>query len=52
MHGRATSDQPVKGFASIEGMALVNLEGTGMSGVPGIAAKLFGALQVAGVSVR
>jgi bifunctional aspartokinase / homoserine dehydrogenase 1 len=51
IHAAAKSDRPVKGFASIEGMALVNLEGTGMSGVPGIAEKLFGALRSAGVSV-
>jgi aspartokinase/homoserine dehydrogenase 1 len=32
-------------------MALVNVEGTGMIGVPGVAHKLFGALGAAGVSV-
>jgi aspartokinase/homoserine dehydrogenase 1 len=42
---------PVKGFATVEGMALVNVEGTGMIGVPGVAHKLFGALGAAGVSV-
>ena len=42
---------PVKGFATIEEMALVNVEGTGMIGVPGVAHKLFGALGAAGVSV-
>jgi aspartokinase/homoserine dehydrogenase 1 len=42
---------PVKGFASVEGMTLVNVEGTGMIGVPGIAYKLFGALRAEGVSV-
>ena len=42
---------PVKGFASVEGMTLVNVEGTGMVGVPGIANKLFGALRAEGVSV-
>jgi aspartokinase/homoserine dehydrogenase 1 len=41
----------VKGFASVEGMTLVNVEGTGMVGVPGIANKLFGALRAEGVSV-
>ncbi|MFQ5599049.1 MAG: aspartate kinase [Candidatus Krumholzibacteriia bacterium] len=44
-------ESAVKGFASIDGMALVNLEGTGMIGVPGIAERLFGALRAAGVSV-
>jgi aspartokinase/homoserine dehydrogenase 1 len=42
---------PVKGFATVEGMTLVNVEGTGMVGVPGIANKLFGALRAEGVSV-
>ncbi|MCB9688009.1 MAG: bifunctional aspartate kinase/homoserine dehydrogenase I [Alphaproteobacteria bacterium] len=41
----------VKGFATIAGMSLVNLEGTDMIGVPGIAQRLFGALEQAGVSV-
>lgn len=46
-----TTDVPVKGFASIDDMALVNLEGTAMIGVPGISERLFGALRSAGVSV-
>jgi aspartokinase/homoserine dehydrogenase 1 len=41
----------VKGFATIDGMALVNLEGSHMIGVPGIAMRLFSALKDAGVSV-
>ncbi len=41
----------VKGIATVEQMALVNLEGTSMIGVPGIANRLFGALREAGVSV-
>jgi aspartokinase/homoserine dehydrogenase 1 len=44
-------EAPVKGFASVEGMTLVNVEGTGMVGVPGIAHKLFGALRAQDVSV-
>jgi len=44
-------DVPVKGFASIGDMALVNLEGTAMIGVPGISERLFGSLREAGVSV-
>ncbi|HEX7315093.1 MAG TPA: bifunctional aspartate kinase/homoserine dehydrogenase I [Pyrinomonadaceae bacterium] len=47
----SSADVPVKGFASVEGMTLVNVEGTGMVGVPGIANKLFGALRAEGVSV-
>ena len=41
----------IKGIASIDRMALVNLEGTSMIGVPGIAERLFGALRESGVSV-
>ncbi len=41
----------VKGITAIEGMALVNLEGTGMIGVPGTADRLFAALKRAGISV-
>jgi bifunctional aspartokinase / homoserine dehydrogenase 1 len=45
------SELPVKGFASIGGMTLVNLEGTAMIGVPGISERLFGSLRRSGVSV-
>lgn len=41
----------VKGFTTIDDVALVNLEGTGMVGVPGIAERLFGALRTVSVSV-
>jgi aspartokinase/homoserine dehydrogenase 1 len=41
----------VKGITTIEGIALVNLEGAGMIGVPGTADRLFGALREAGISV-
>jgi len=41
----------VKGITSIENIALVNLEGAGMIGVPGTAHRLFGALHDAGISV-
>jgi aspartokinase/homoserine dehydrogenase 1 len=42
---------PVKGIASIEQVALINLEGAGMIGVPGTAHRLFGALREEGISV-
>jgi aspartokinase/homoserine dehydrogenase 1 len=45
------STLPVKGITSIEGVALVNLEGAGMIGVPGTAHRLFGALREEGISV-
>ncbi|MDH3532867.1 MAG: bifunctional aspartate kinase/homoserine dehydrogenase I [Gammaproteobacteria bacterium] len=41
----------VKGITAIGNMALVNLEGSGMIGVPGTADRLFAALKKAGVSV-
>lgn len=41
----------VKGISGVDGVALVNLEGAGMIGVPGTADRLFGALRDAGISV-
>lgn len=41
----------IKGITTVDNMALVNLEGTGMIGVPGTADRLFAALKRAGVSV-
>ncbi len=41
----------VKGISGIDEVALVNLEGAGMIGVPGTADRLFGTLREAGVSV-
>jgi len=43
--------QQVKGVSAVDGVALINLEGAGMIGVPGTADRLFGALRAAGVSV-
>jgi bifunctional aspartokinase / homoserine dehydrogenase 1 len=37
-------DFPVKGISSIQEIALVNVIGSGMVGVPGVASRLFGAL--------
>jgi len=48
---RPVSALPVKGITSIERVALINLEGTGMIGVPGTAHRLFGALREEGISV-
>jgi aspartokinase/homoserine dehydrogenase 1 len=45
------SPLPVKGITTIERVALVNLEGAGMIGVPGTAHRLFGALREEGISV-
>lgn len=51
IRAKSVSKLPVKGFSTIEEVALCNLEGTGMVGVPGIAERLFGALRGVGVSV-
>ena len=48
---KAEQDDTIKGITAIGGMALVNLEGAGMIGVPGTADRLFGSLKDAGVSV-
>ena len=45
------SSHAVKGITSIERIALVNVEGAGMIGVPGTAERLFGALRDHGISV-
>ncbi|XP_024044172.1 bifunctional aspartokinase/homoserine dehydrogenase 1, chloroplastic [Citrus clementina] len=44
-------DSPVKGFATIDNLALVNVEGTGMAGVPGTANAIFGAVKDVGANV-
>ncbi len=46
-----TSKLPVKGITTIEKIALINLEGAGMIGVPGTAHRLFGALREESISV-
>ncbi len=42
---------PVKGISGIGGMALINIEGAGMIGVPGTAERVFSALHRADISV-
>ncbi|KAI2501981.1 hypothetical protein MHU86_12464 [Fragilaria crotonensis] len=44
-------DRSVCGFSSIENMALINVEGSGLVGVPGVAKRLFGTLETVGVNV-
>ncbi len=41
----------VKGISTVDGIAMLNLEGAGMIGVPGTADRLFGALRESGISV-
>ncbi len=48
---KPSSKLAVKGITSIDRVALVNLEGAGMIGVPGTAQRLFGALRDHGISV-
>ncbi len=48
---KPTSQLLVKGITCIDSVALVNLEGAGMIGVPGTAQRLFGALRDHGISV-
>ncbi len=47
----AAEADSIKGITAIGDMALVNLEGAGMIGVPGTADRLFASLKNAGVSV-
>lgn len=51
IHATSHDDGAVKGFSTVDDVALINLEGTGMIGVPGIARRLFDALEAANVSV-
>ncbi|XP_062019440.1 bifunctional aspartokinase/homoserine dehydrogenase 1, chloroplastic-like isoform X1 [Rosa rugosa] len=41
----------VRGFATIDNLALVNVEGTGMAGVPGTASAIFSAVKDVGANV-
>lgn len=49
--GRSRTDTGIKGVTAVDDIAIVNLEGAGMIGVPGTADRLFAALKEAGVSV-
>lgn len=50
--GRFTpGSHPVKAISAIRDHELLSIEGTGMAGVPGVAARMFGALADAGISV-
>jgi aspartokinase/homoserine dehydrogenase 1 len=48
---KPVSKLKVKGITTIDPVALVNVEGAGMIGVPGTAHRLFGALRDDGISV-
>ena len=49
--GQLVREKCVCGFSTIDNISLLNIEGTGMIGVPGVAHRLFGALKSANVSV-
>lgn len=51
IRGSARNGHVIKGFATVEDIALVNVQGTGMLGVPGVASRLFNALREVNVSV-
>jgi aspartokinase/homoserine dehydrogenase 1 len=51
IHKNSQSKHLVSGFSAIENMALINIEGKGMVGVPGIAEKIFAALRNGGISI-
>lgn len=46
-----TNGKLIKGFSSIDQVALLNVEGKGLIGVPGIASKIFLALKQVNISV-
>jgi len=48
---RGSGNPPVKGVSCIEKLALINIEGAGMLGVPGTAERVFETLHRAGISV-
>ncbi|XP_020590374.1 bifunctional aspartokinase/homoserine dehydrogenase 1, chloroplastic-like [Phalaenopsis equestris] len=51
-NGEGTAlESVVKAFATIDNLALVNVEGTGMAGVPGTASAIFGAVKDVGANV-
>lgn len=47
----APGAQPVRGISFLQGIALVNVSGPGMQGVPGVAARIFGAMAAREISV-
>jgi aspartokinase/homoserine dehydrogenase 1 len=51
IHTSTSQKYSIKGFSTIDNVALLNIEGTGMIGVPGVANKVFGALKDVGINV-
>jgi aspartokinase/homoserine dehydrogenase 1 len=50
-HEGTATDQVITGIASIENVALINVEGGGMLGIPGVASRIFAALAAAEVNI-
>ena len=48
---RDSNRSPVRSLSAVRDLALITVSGTGILGVPGMAARTFGALQTAGISV-
>jgi aspartokinase/homoserine dehydrogenase 1 len=48
---RREGERPITGIASIEGISIVNIEGGGMMGIPGFAARVFSALAREGINI-
>ena len=49
--GKKSGKDGVKAFSVVKNISLINVEGSGMSGVPGVSSRLFGALRNEGISV-
>jgi aspartokinase/homoserine dehydrogenase 1 len=50
-HRSEISDGAIRAVTAIKGQALITIEGRGMLGVPGVAARTFGAVAATGTSV-
>src|SRR5213075_2186997 len=48
---RSPNDFPVRGISSIDDIAMLSLQGSGIVGVAGISARLFGALASVKINV-
>jgi len=49
--GSGMNTHPVKGFSIVDNISLLNVEGAGMVGVPGISSRLFSSLHKKDISV-
>jgi bifunctional aspartokinase / homoserine dehydrogenase 1 len=48
---RNHASHPVRGIASVNGISMINVQGSGMVGVPGISSRLFNALAQKSINV-